>query len=291
MTRTLRLLSTCLLALGIALAAPAQSPAQSPAQTPAAAPVAATPNESVVPVSREAKSWVDRHQQKLGRVQQGHCDLLFVGDSITHNYEKNGPAPDEVFSPTWEFFYSARNAINLGFGGDETGNVLWRLQQGEVDGIKPKVTVVLIGTNDTKSLRHWSQTQTLGGIQAVVAELHSRLPQTKILLLGILPSDITPAKSAEDAQINTDLARIYAHSKFVTVLDIGQIFMKDGKLDTSLFYDPRYKPAKPALHPDTHGQAMMAAAIEPTLSRLLHDTNRLTIHPNPLDPPAPAVSK
>jgi lysophospholipase L1-like esterase len=248
-------------------------------------------NPAVIPAARPDAWWQERHQQKLGRVHQGACDLLFVGDSITHNYEKISPAPDELFHPTWEFFYGARRAVNLGFSGDETEHVLWRLDHGEVEGIHPKVTVVLIGTNNSGHHHDWTAAQNIAGMEAVIADLHSHLPRTKILLLGILPTDLGERKTAIDNEVNDRMKREYAHSKFVTVLDIGQTFFKDGKLDTSLFYDTRFKTPAGALHPDTHGQAMMAAAIEPVLSKLLGDTNRLTFHPNPLDPPDATAAK
>lgn len=242
------------------------------------------PNPAVDPVPRTLAWWMERHEQKLGRVHQGNCHLLFIGDSITQNYEKIGPAPDELFNPTWEFFYGARQTINLGFSGDETEHVLWRLDHGEVDGIRPKVTVLLIGTNNTNNHRDWTAVQTLAGIEAVVDDLHKRLPKTKVLIIGILPTDLGKDKSDKDSEINASLGHDYAHSKFVTVLDISQSFYKNGRLDTTLFYDTRFSPPHGALHPDTHGQGKLAAAIEPTLSRLLHDANRLTFHPNPLDP-------
>ena len=241
-------------------------------------------NPAVVPVPRTGW-WIERHEHKLGRIHQGKCDLLFLGDSITQNYEKTGPAPDEIFNPTWEFFYGAGQAINLGYSGDETEHVLWRLDHGEVDGIHPKVTVLLIGTNNTNNHRNWTAAQTLAGIEAIVTDLHQRLSRTKILIVGILPTDLGQDKTANGRAINEGLQHDYANSRFVTILNISQTFYKDGKLDTSLFYDTRFTPPRGALHPDTHGQALMAAAIEPTLSKLLGDANRLTFHPNPLDPP------
>jgi lysophospholipase L1-like esterase len=283
MAKSFRRLSLVLLAIPFVPPARAQAPATPTSQTQPA-------NPAVIPIPRSGLGWwMERHEQKLGRVQQDHCDLLFIGDSITHNYDKPGPPADESFEPTWEFFYGARNAINLGFSGDETEHVLWRLQHGEVDGIQPRVTVLLIGTNNTNNHRDWSWQQTLEGIEADVAEIHARLPETKVLVLGILPTDLGPDKAANDTAINARLAIDYRQSAFVTVLDIGQIYFKNGKLDTSLFYDPRLMPPRPALHPDMHGQAMMAAAIETTLSALLGDTNRLTFHPNPLDPASSTV--
>ena len=119
-------------------------------------------------------------------------ELLLIGDSITNNYDKSSP-PDENFQPIWNDFYAPRRALNLGFSGDETGNALSRFQHGELDGLHPKVAIVLIGTNDTNHGR--TAEQTLVGIEAVVAELEQRLPTTRVLLLGILPSGISAAKT------------------------------------------------------------------------------------------------
>lgn len=213
--------------------------------------------------------WAARHADVLGQLAR-HPDpeVVLLGDSITHNFEK-AKLPDENFQPTWDRFYAPRRALNLGFGGDTTQHVLWRLRHGEVDGIAPKAVVLLIGTNDTAQDR--SAPQTVCGIQAVVGELAKRLPMAKILLLGVLPSAISPAKSATDAAVNAALAARYAEDPRVHYLDIGATFLThDGTLDTTIFYDPRLpgRNAK-ALHPDTVGQERMAEAIEPTLAALL----------------------
>ncbi|HSV16019.1 MAG TPA: GDSL-type esterase/lipase family protein [Tepidisphaeraceae bacterium] len=236
-----------------------------------------TTNPSIRPASRGGW-WMQRHQAICDRLKQGPVDLIFVGDSIIQNYDKHNP-PDEDFQPTWNYFYGDRNAINMGFSGDHTGNVLWRLQHGEVDGITPKVAVLLIGTNNTAGAKQTAQ-QTIAGIQADVALLHEKLPSAKVLLLGILPSDITPEKGAADAAVNAALAQKYADSDYVRFLDIGPVFMRNGKLDASLFYDPRLPPGKDGkprgpLHPDTHGQRMMAEAIEPTLAKLMGDRSKV----------------
>ncbi|WP_256055899.1 GDSL-type esterase/lipase family protein [Xanthomonas cerealis] len=119
---------------------------------------------------------------------RAHADtpLLLIGDSITHNYDKAN-APDQDFQPTWQTFYGSRGALNLGFSGDATEHVLWRLQRGEVDGLQPKVAVLLFGSNNTGYEQH-SAADTVLGIDAVVATLEQRLPTTRILLLGLLPS-------------------------------------------------------------------------------------------------------
>ena len=103
-------------------------------------------------------------------------------------------------------------------------------------------------------------------------ELENRLPETHILLLGILPSAISDNKTERDHAVNRYLATCYSEIPQVTYLDIGSIFYSNGTLSTSLFYDPRLPQHRKPLHPDTNGQRMMAEAIEPTLARLMHDT-------------------
>lgn len=157
---------------------------------------AQTTPPSIVPTDRLQEAWwAQRHAQVLEQVKQ-HADtlLLLIGDSITQNYEKS-KAPDEEFQPTWQTFYGSRGALNLGFSGDGTENVLWRLANGEVDGLQPKVALVLIGTNNTGHLGQTAE-QTQLGIDAVVAAIEQKLPRTHILLVSVLPSDISSENRA-----------------------------------------------------------------------------------------------
>src|ERR1700744_5032306 len=128
-------------------------------------------NLGAIPLDRLGESWwAQRHDAVLQTVK-AHPDtpLLLLGDSITQNYEKS-KLPDENFQPTWKTFYAARNAINLGFSGDTTANLLWRIKNGELQGVSPKVAVVLIGTNNT-GVANQNAIQTQVGIDAVVAEV------------------------------------------------------------------------------------------------------------------------
>lgn len=230
-------------------------------------------NPAVVPADRmNEKWWADRHNAILEHIHI-HLDtsLVLIGDSITNNYDKANP-PDENFQPTWNEFYAPRKALNLGFSGDTTAHVLWRLNHGEVDGIHPKVAIVLIGTNNTGHGQSAEQTEI--GIDAVVNRIEELLPQTHVLLLGILPSDISDDKTSRDRAINRYLATCYGENPQVTYLDISSIFEKDGGINGSIFYDPRLLTARKPLHPDTNGQRMMAEAIEPTLAMLMGDTPR-----------------
>lgn len=237
---------------------------------------AGTSNPATVPVDRMNQPWwAARHQAAVEAAKnQADSQLLLIGDSITNNYDKANP-PDENFRPTWKEFYEPRKALNLGFSGDTTANVLWRISHGEIDGLHPKVVILLIGTNNTSQYNNQTAEQTEAGLDAIVGDLEQRLPETKILLLGILPSDISDHKTEQDQAVNQYLALCYGENPRVTYLDINSIFYKNGALNTALFYDPRLPQHGKALHPDTIGQRMMAEAIEPTLAKLMGDAPRV----------------
>jgi len=222
--------------------------------------------------------WAQRHAAVLAQIKANpDVGLILVGDSTTQNYEKSEP-PDENFQPIWQEFYAPRKALNLGYSGDTTENLLWRLDHGEVDGIHPAAAVVLIGTNNT-GFRLETAEQTERGIDAVVATLQEKLPQTRILLLGILPSAVAPRAVEANLEVNRYLAAKYgprsgAAGSRLTYLDIGSIFFENGKLNEAIFYDPRLPQHGKPLHPDTLGQRRMAEAIEPTLAQMLNDSPR-----------------
>jgi lysophospholipase L1-like esterase len=219
--------------------------------------------------------WRARHEAVLHRLKTGGpVDLVWLGDSITQNWEKHGPPEWQDFAPAWDHFYGDRHALNLGFVGDTTASVLWRLDNGEVAGISPKAVVLLIGANNLGRV-HWGTEDTLAGIDAIVANLRQRLPQTKILLLGILPSDRSDWATETTVAVNRALAARYAHVENVTFMDVSSLFMRDGKLDRDAFYDPKETPPDPPLHPTAQTQARIAAAIEPTLAAMLGDRRKV----------------
>jgi lysophospholipase L1-like esterase len=223
------------------------------------------------PISRmDLPWWRARHEAKLKELARVHPELIFLGDSITQDWEKSGPADWQDFAPIWYRFYGDRNAVNLGFTGDTTASLLWRVRNGEVAGIAPKVAVVLIGANNLGRV-HWSAEDTVAGIDAIVDELRHRLPETKILLLSVLPSERSPWVTQTTRDINDRLAARYRDVASVTYLDLTGIFLRNGKLDRTLFLDPRLTPPDPPLHPSAQGQMLIAQAIEPVLAAMLGD--------------------
>ena len=240
-----------------------------------AAPLALIPLQAqgavlaATPISRmDLKWWRERHLAKLDELRRVQPNLIFLGDSITQSWEYDGVPEWRRFAPVWQRFYGARGAVNLGFSGDTTANLLWRVRNGEVDGIAPKVAVILIGANNLGRLR-WPADQTLLGIDTIIAEVRRRLPVTRMLLLGVLPSERSDWATRSTLAINRALAERYARDPAVTFLDVGHVFMRGVALNRDLFYDPKLSPPQPPLHPSAEGQTLMAAAMEPVLTRLL----------------------
>lgn len=203
------------------------------------------------------KWWGQRHEQKLKdlKATEGKVDLLMIGDSITHGWEGRG-------KKVWDEFYAKRNAFNIGYSGDRTEQVIWRLQHGEVEGISPKLAVIMIGTNNTGH-RQDPPKETAAGIKLIIEELKERTPKTKILLLAIFPRG---AKSDDKLrQINdgtNDIIKGYADDETVFFLDINKTFLEeDGTLPKSVMPD--------LLHPHEAGYRMWAEAMEPTIAKLL----------------------
>jgi lysophospholipase L1-like esterase len=246
-----------LVALALAVACPASAGARTI--------LAATP------ISRmDLPWWRQRHEAKLRELAQNKPELIFLGDSITQDWERSGPPEWQDFAPVWQRFYGDRHAVNLGFIGDTTASLLWRIRNGEVAGISPKVAVVLIGANNLGRV-HWSAEDTVAGIDTIIGELHTRLPTTKILLLAVLPSERSAWITETTGQINRMLADKYKDNRSVSFLDLTALFMRNGVLNRDLFLDPKLTPPDPPLHPSAQGQGLMAKAMEPVLSNMLGD--------------------
>ena len=226
---------------------------------------------AATPISRMDLSWWrTRHEAKLKELAATKPDLIFLGDSITQDWEDTGPPEWRDFAPIWQRFYGDRHAVNLGFKGDTTASLLWRIRNGEVAGIAPKAAVILIGANNLGKV-HWSAEDTVAGIDAIITDLHHRLPNTKLLLLAVLPSERSAWITETTAQINRMLAERYGNGQSVAFMDLTALFMRGGKLNRSLFFDPLLTPPEPPLHPSAQGQAIMAHAMEPVLGNMLGD--------------------
>jgi len=198
-----------------------------------------------------------RHERTVSRVKQGPVDLLMIGDSITQGWNGEG-------RQVWERFYASRRAVNLGFSSDRTEQVLWRLQHGEIEGIHPKVAVVMIGTNNSGG-RHDPPEETAAGVQAIVMQIRAKLPETKILLLGIFPRGATATDPLRrmNGLIN-DRLRGLADGRHLFYLDLSHVFLdQEESVRRDLMPD--------LLHPNEQGYQLWAEAMEPQLKVLLGD--------------------
>ena len=224
-------------------------------------------NSATIPTPKQEDdfyNWQERHEAVKAQIKQTPPELVFIGDSITHMIGGLPLAPIARGQSVWEKHYAPRHALNLGFGWDRTQQVLWRLQNGEFDGIAPKVAVVLIGTNNLtpSHARGNTDAEIVAGIGAVCDAIHRKSPRTKILLLGLLPRGVNPDEllRVRIRDINAALAK----QKFgpsVTFLDLSGAFLNpDGTLKPDVTVDN--------LHPNEAGYGLWAAAIEPPLARL-----------------------
>ncbi len=230
---------------------------------------------AALPYSRmDLAWWRQRFDAKQAELRAGPVDLVWYGDSITQQFERDGPQPWARFKPVWDRFYAPRHAVNLGFKGDATAHLLWRIEHGEADGIHPRLAIILIGANNFGHL-HWPAGPTLLGIEQVVGTLRARLPGTRLLLLSVLPSIRSPWVDANTAELNRALALRYKGGGEAAFFDVTALFEKpSGGVDPAAFIDPHLVPPDPPLHPTAQMQARMAEAIEPVVSRLMGDAVR-----------------
>ena len=249
------------------------------AATPKAAPAKAS-DPSVPAQKKDTGKFMQKHEDFLKRGKEGPIGVLFLGDSITEGW---GKAPE-----VWEKFYKQYDAANFGIGGDRTEHVLWRIANGELDGIHPKVVILMIGTNNTGSN---DADQIAAADKKIVAEIQAKLPDTKVLLLAVFPrgprppaaakpaasgAKAAPAKPvmsaqamAEDAAkrmaiinaVNKELAKL-DDGKKVRYLDLGPKFLgADGKIPMDVMPDQ--------LHPNAKGYQIWAETMQPLLADML----------------------
>ena len=203
------------------------------------------------------KAWSNFHRSFLDRADKGDIDLLFLGDSITQGWNEQ--------KDLWKKeCMSCSKAANFGIGGDRTQQVLWRITNGEVEGLHPKVVVpLLIGVNNI-----WPNDppERIGaGIKRIVEMLRDKLPQTKVLLLGVLPSGKNASDGVRDRikQINAVAAKL-DDGKNVRYLDLGPKFLEaDGSIAPDKFYRPDF------LHLQPKGYEAWADGMRPLLMELL----------------------
>ena len=220
-----------------------------------------------------------RHRQKIKAIKKSNYNLVLIGNSIIHTLGEFG-GKYKPLQKVWMKHFAPRNAINLGYSGYRTENILWNLQNGELDfKTSPKVIILLIGTNNADN-RHFklahNAEQIFTGTKAIVELIHKRHPTTKILIMRIFPRGGDNEKGvgkgvihSSDSCINSCmkaglLTNSLADNKYIYWIDVGNIFLTSkGTINTKLMPD--------LLHPNAAGAEAWVEAIELTLSKLLGD--------------------
>ncbi|HET6883852.1 MAG TPA: GDSL-type esterase/lipase family protein [Pirellulales bacterium] len=215
--------------------------------------------ESIVPMPIAGQAWTSRNAQIDSDAAQG-AQLAFFGDSITEYWNSAGQA-------VWNQNYAPLGALNAGIVGDRTQNLLWRIENGNLNGISPKVAVVMIGV-DNIILGDNAQ-QTAAGVAAVVEALQQRLPNTKILVLGLLPGNppFAPPNFAQTISVTNQLISTLADNRNVFYLDMGLAFLNADGSPNGLLYQPGL------LHPNAQGFAVWAQTMAPELDAIWNVAN------------------
>ena len=218
---------------------------------------------AVTPVPQDANPngwWMKHHAEKMAIVTNGGAKVVFVGDSITSNW--NGPGREQ-----WKRYFAEgpRRALNLGYGADRTEHVLWRIAHGELDGYAAKAIVLMIGTNNTGHFQRdqESPVDTVIGIRAVIDAIRAKQPTAKLILMPILPRgvDATDPYRVRNAIVNHEIAR-FADGRTIFWCDFtDQLMTIDGFIPAEVMPD--------RLHPADYGYELWASAVIPYIDAAL----------------------
>jgi lysophospholipase L1-like esterase len=245
--------------LFVAVAAQAQTTA--PVAKPAVPAIVLPPQAPDVaaqkfgPDGKVNSGFAAAHERFVKIAQEGSAQLVFLGDSITAGWGSQ--------KAVWEKAFSAYKPANFGIGGDRTQHVLWRITNGELDGIKPKAVVLMIGTNNSGSD---SAEGIAKGVTVIVETIRAKQPQAKILLLAVFPRGDKPTGKLGAANeklklVNASLAKL-DDGKSIHFLDIGSKFPQpEGALTKEVMPD--------FLHLSVAGYQIWADAISPKLAELM----------------------
>lgn len=222
------------------------------------------PVKASLAVPRTDQNSLTAHSQLLAKARQGGIDVYFAGDSITRRW---GALDRPDLLANWKRNFFGWNAADFGWGADTVQNILWRLENGELDGVNPKVLVLLAGTNNVgnQAAPEGDESKvaaTTEALQAVVATMRAKAPRAVIILTAIFPRNDNPAVMPTIGKINANLARL-ADGKTVRFLNINdKLATPDGKLRAGMMDPDQLHPALPAYQ-------LWADALKPIFTELL----------------------
>jgi lysophospholipase L1-like esterase len=231
------------------------------------------------PAARSDRNSRVAHEQLLAKAKQGWIDVYFVGDSITRRW---GATDYPELLAHWRATFFGWNAANFGWGGDGTQNILWRLEHGELEGLSPKIIVVLAGTNNVGTMPGGEAkiANVSRGVGAIVETCRRKAPSAAVILTAIFPRNDDMAVLPEIRAINANLARL-ADGKAVRFLDVnGRLADKNGRLFDGMMGD--------GLHPTVKGYEVWAAGLKPLLTASLGPPAKTDDAPPPTADPSAA---
>ena len=227
------------------------------------------------------------HQQLLAKRKAGKIDVYFVGDSITRRWGTSDAAWSELLA-NWRQNFHGWNAANFAWGADKTQHMLWRLQNGELDGVNPKIVVVLAGTNNVGNATPIGNAQTRAvdvadGVKALVKEIRKRVPRATIVLTGITPRndnlEVMPVINAANRLIGQ-----LADGNSIRYININeQLAFPDGTLREGMAYD--------GLHLTPLAYQHWANALKPIFTEILGPPAAVDRAPPPTGDPSAAPRK
>ncbi len=219
------------------------------------------------------------HAQLLQKAKQGRIDVYFEGDSIVRRW---GATDYPDLLANWKENFYGWNAADFGWGADRTQNILWRLQHGELDGIDPKVIVLLAGTNNvgTEPRDEATVAEIVRGVKAIVDLCRQKAPNATIILTAIFPRNDNLAVMPTITQINARLARIADGTKmrFLNIND--RLAGEDGRAVEGVLNE------RDKLHPTLKGYQMWADALKPIFRELLGPPAAIDRAPPPTGDPS-----
>jgi lysophospholipase L1-like esterase len=219
------------------------------------------------------------HAELLKKAKAGRIDVYFIGDSIVRRW---GATDYPELLANWRANFFGWNAANFGWGADRTENILWRLENGELDGVRPKVIVVLAGTNNigAEPGGDGKVADITRGLEEIVAVCLRKVPDATIVLTAIFPRNDNLAVLPEIARINRNL-RVMADGTRVRYLDItDKLADAEGRLFDGMMHD------RDKLHPTLRAYQVWADALRPILTELLGPPASVDQAPPPTGDPS-----
>jgi lysophospholipase L1-like esterase len=216
---------------------------------------------AIEPIERTDENFVLRHNLFLTRIKEKPIRLLFLGDSIIRRWEE---VPD-----LWNNYYGKYQPANFGIGADTTNNLIWRLENGELDGINPDAAVLLIGTNNSETNTGLEIYQ---AIKHIIDMIHKKTPTTTVILLGIFPRGEGKIGLDSDKQISKEMKAIWTANDYLSKLDnnknirylyFGHKFLNDkNEINEALMPD--------RLHIIEPGYKIWAESMKPLIEEILN---------------------